>query len=146
MITAETTVKYTCSDGTELLNKLDAELHEADLALKAVCDKHGYSAESFTRGDLYRMLLEHAADFGTVLAGYLSAAAAKRASLATGGAGSLAAAFTGKKSTDVQELQRRVSGLRGALHDISLNTKEPDTRARADNACDAYPAVGIANT
>lgn len=145
MIKEDIVTQYTCSDGSRHLNRPDAEVHEAELALKAVCDEHGYSG-SFTRTTLFEMLREHASDFAPAINAYYCAVEAKKASLASGGQGSLAEAFTGKKSTDVRELQRRVEGLRAALHDINEGTKEPGTRTLADNALDAFPAVGIART
>lgn len=96
-ITEKPSVQYTCSDGTTFTDKLDAEVHEAKLQLKKVCDEHGYSAPSFDRGMLFDLLLEHMDDFHAALAGVARALEAKRRAQATGGAGSLAAAFTGQE-------------------------------------------------
>lgn len=93
-ITQTNVVQFTCSDGTTFTDKLDAEIHEAKLQLKKVCDEHGYSAPSFDRGLLFDLLLEHLDDFHGALFGVARALEAKRASLATGGKGSLSKAFT----------------------------------------------------
>ena len=95
-ITQTTAVRYTCSDGTTFDDKLDAELHEAKLGLKKVCDEHGYSAPSFSRELLFGLLLENAPAFRVALDAYVRALVAKRTAEATGGKGSLAAAFTEK--------------------------------------------------
>lgn len=62
-ITEETTTVYKCSDGSTHLNKLDAEIHETDLALRAACDDHGYSGPSFSRDFLYDFLVEYGHHF-----------------------------------------------------------------------------------
>ena len=95
-ITERAAVEYTCSDGTTFADKLDAEIHEAKLELKRVCDEHGYSAPSFDRGMLFDLLLEHLDDFHVALAGVARALDAKRAAQATGGKGTLSAAFTAR--------------------------------------------------
>ncbi len=48
-ITERKTTLYTCSDGQSFEDKLDAEIHEGRLTIRAVADKHGYSTESFSR-------------------------------------------------------------------------------------------------
>jgi hypothetical protein len=70
--------KFTCSDGTEFLDEHDANVHEAELTLKGVCDQHGYSASSFTREALYDLLVAHAHDFGVALTAYTNAVLARR--------------------------------------------------------------------
>lgn len=78
-VTEETTTIYRCSDGSTHLNKLDAEIHEADLALKAACDEHGYSGPSFSRQFLYDFLVEHGHHFAGLLSRLLSLRAMKEA-------------------------------------------------------------------
>lgn len=95
MITEETAVLFKCSDGQTFTDKLDAEVHEAELGLRRVCDAHGYSAPSFSRDMLFDLLAENAREFRDALDAFVRAVEAKRASRATGGEGALAAAFTG---------------------------------------------------
>lgn len=75
MITTGTTTTFTCSDGQTFTDQRVAELHEAELKLKAVCDEHGYSAPSFSREFLYDFLLEHVAAFAPALAAVMAARA-----------------------------------------------------------------------
>jgi hypothetical protein len=70
--------KFTCTDGLAFLDELDANVHEAELNLRATCDQHGYSAPAFDRGDLYNLLVEHAADFQAALTAYTTAIEARR--------------------------------------------------------------------
>lgn len=73
MITTGTTTTFTCSDGQTFTDQRAAEVHEAELKLKTVCDEHGYSAPSFSRDFLFDFLLEHAEDFASALAAVVAA-------------------------------------------------------------------------
>lgn len=90
VITEKTVTQYECSDGVKFTDRLDAEIHEAEYEIRALCDKYGYSGmSSRSMGDV---LIEAVDFFAAPLGRLASARSAKRATFATGGKGSQAAA------------------------------------------------------
>ncbi len=81
-VTREMVPKFTCSDGLEFLDELDANVHEAEVRLRAVCDTFGYSSPSFGRADLYVLLVEHAVEFAPAISAYVTAVEARTAARA----------------------------------------------------------------
>lgn len=71
-------VRYECSDGAMFDDKLDAEIHEGESELKAVCERHGYSP-SLDRTALFSTLLDQAEEFRAALDAYLRPLSVKRA-------------------------------------------------------------------
>lgn len=61
-----TVVRFICSDGREWKDKEQADVHQAEINLRAVCDRHGYSG-STSRSALFSVLRENTGDFRDAL-------------------------------------------------------------------------------
>ncbi len=99
-IIEQTKTVFTCSDETEYTNKVDAEVHEGQLGVRAVAQKHGYSADSFSRDFFADLLIEHAVEIHAALDPYVCALTKKRLASATGGQGAISAAMIGTRESN----------------------------------------------
>lgn len=98
-ITEETVTVYKCSDGSTHTDKLDAQIHEADVTIKALCNVHGYSG--MDREALYSFIRENAEELYMALYKLFLAVRQRDDLRAKGGQGALAKAHTGPVDTNV---------------------------------------------